>query len=79
MRWAYTAALLAFASAGVSLSWTLGGPALLDTVGGEGGAIDPEGGVDRHALRWHVLVWDPWFLAWGIALGAAGLRRRRRR
>ena len=146
MRWAYTAALLAFASAAVSLYWTLGGTALLDTVGGEleelarersaasialgagtvaaklaagglalalrrpgrrglgtlavvggavlvlyggvlvaagalvlTGAIDPAGAVDEHALRWHVLFWDPWFVAWGIALAAAGLTRRRRR
>ena len=35
MRWAHTAALLAFASAAVTLYWTLGGTALLDTVGGE--------------------------------------------
>jgi hypothetical protein len=35
MRWAYTAAGLAFASAAISLYWTAGGTALLDTVGGE--------------------------------------------
>jgi hypothetical protein len=34
--------------------------------------------VDRTALRWHVGVWDLWFLVWGIllALAAAGYRRR---
>jgi hypothetical protein len=35
MRWAYTAAGLAFSSAAISAYWTLGGTALLDTVGGE--------------------------------------------
>jgi hypothetical protein len=33
--------------------------------------IAPAGDVDRHALRWHVLVWDLWFLLWGIALALA--------
>jgi hypothetical protein len=23
------------------------------------------------ALRWHVLLWDLWFLVWGLVLGAA--------
>jgi hypothetical protein len=35
------------------------------------GAIHPRGGVDRTALRWHVGVWDMWFLAWGILLALA--------
>ena len=42
------------------------------------GAIHPAGTVDRAALRWHVGVWDLWFLAWGIllALATAGYWRR---
>jgi Protein of unknown function (DUF3995) len=146
---AYTAAVLAFASAAVSAYWTLGGTALLDTVGGTlerlardrsaaalalgiivilvkvvggllalaliypwgarigprlllvtsvvgslvlvlyGGAqvlvgglvladvITPSGPVDEHALRWHVFVWDLWFLVWGIALAMTAWRYRR--
>jgi hypothetical protein len=35
------------------------------------GAIHPAGGVDRTALRWHVGVWDLWFLVWGILLALA--------
>jgi len=35
------------------------------------GVIVPRGPVDRHALRWHVFLWDLWFLAWGLALGLA--------
>src|SRR3954465_4066226 len=36
-----------------------------------GGAITPAGDVDRHAPRWHVLLWDLWFLLWGVALAVA--------
>lgn len=28
------------------------------------------------ALRWHVLVWDLWFLLWGLLLGTAAWQRR---
>src|SRR5262249_21089453 len=35
------------------------------------GVIHPTGGVDRTALRWHVGVWDLWFLIWGILLALA--------
>ena len=42
------------------------------------GVVHPAGSVDRTALRWHVGVWDLWFLIWGIllALAAVGYRRR---
>jgi hypothetical protein len=39
--------------------------------------ITPSGTVDRHALRWHVFVWDLWFLLWGVALTMAVVMRRR--
>ena len=32
------------------------------------GLISPAGPVDRTALRWHVLLWDLWFLVWGCCL-----------
>ena len=35
------------------------------------GVIHPAGSVDRTALRWHVGVWDLWFLVWGILLAVA--------
>ena len=35
------------------------------------GVIHPAGTVDRTALRWHVAVWDLWFLVWGISLALA--------
>src|SRR6516165_7586756 len=42
------------------------------------GVIHPAGGVDRAALRWHVGVWDLWFLVWGILLALATVSYRRR-
>jgi Protein of unknown function (DUF3995) len=42
------------------------------------GAIHPAGGADRTALRWHVGVWDLWFLVWGIVLALAAIGYRRR-
>jgi hypothetical protein len=35
------------------------------------GVIHPAGSADRTALRWHVGVWDLWFLVWGILLALA--------
>lgn len=41
------------------------------------GAISPSSDVDRHALRWHVFVWDMWFLVWGLAAALAVAAARR--
>jgi hypothetical protein len=43
-------------------------------------AITPPGPVDWTALRWHLGLWDPWFLVWGLLLAAAtrGYRRQPR-
>jgi hypothetical protein len=41
------------------------------------GAISQTGEVDRHALRWHVFVWDMWFLVWGLAVALAVAAARR--
>jgi hypothetical protein len=35
------------------------------------GVLRPSGPVDRTALRWHVMLWDLWFLVWGLLLGVA--------
>jgi hypothetical protein len=35
------------------------------------GAVHPAGPVDRAALRWHVALWDMWFLVWGLLLAIA--------
>ena len=42
-----------------------------------GGVVEVAGGRDRAALWWHVLVWDLWFLVWGMLLGVAAWRFRR--
>jgi hypothetical protein len=62
------------------LSGSAGASALLVVYGGLNvllgalvllGVIHPAGSVDRTALRWHVGVWDLWFLVWGILLALA--------
>jgi hypothetical protein len=42
------------------------------------GVVDVSGTVDRTALWWHVLVWDLWFLVWGVLLGLAAWHYGRR-
>ena len=37
----------------------------------ETGAVKPSGTVDWHALRWHLFLWDPYFVVWGVLLGLA--------
>jgi hypothetical protein len=39
-----------------------------------GGLVEVAGAEDRAALWWHVLVWDFWFLVWGVLLGMAAWR-----
>ena len=39
--------------------------------------VQPSSAVDQRALRWHVYLWDAWFLLWGLALTLAALRFRR--
>ncbi|MEO3788194.1 hypothetical protein ABGB12_33120 [Actinocorallia sp. B10E7] len=29
---------------------------------------------DRHAFRWHLYLWSPWFFVWGTLLGPAARR-----
>ena len=51
----------------------------LNTVVGQlvlAGVIVPEGGFDRAGMVGHAYLWDPLFLAWGLAL-AVGLARSR--
>jgi hypothetical protein len=38
------------------------------------GSLTPEG---QRALLWHVVLWDPWFLVWGVALAVSGVTVRR--
>jgi hypothetical protein len=43
------------------------------------GVLDLGPVADERALRWHVLLWDAWFLVWGVALLAAVALTSRRR
>jgi len=53
---------------------TVGGAlALLGVFGAAG-----ESPSDEHALRWHVMLWDPSFFVWGVALAVAGMSVRGR-
>jgi hypothetical protein len=56
---AWSALLILYGAAEVT------GEALAET-----GAIRP-GAADWTALRWHLALWDPWFLVWGLLLAAA--------
>jgi Protein of unknown function (DUF3995) len=66
--------LLGAAWAGTVVLMGYGG---LYVVGGAlalAGVVEVAGGGDRAALWWHVLVWDLWFLVWGVLLGLAAWR-----
>src|SRR5260370_11286380 len=63
--------LWAVAAAPSGLLVLYGGGLVCTGVLGLDGAITPAGTVDRTALRWHVFVWDSWFLLWGLLLGLA--------
>lgn len=44
------------------------------------GVIEPAAPVEPSVLLWRLLLWEPWFLVWGLLLGLAmiGANRRRR-
>ena len=66
--------LLVVAWAGAVVLVGYGG---LYVVGGAlvlGGVVGVAGAGDRAALWGHVLVWDLWFLVWGVLLGVAAWR-----
>jgi len=54
-----------------------GGASVLAGAAVLGGVVMPSTAVDEYGLGWHVFFWDPWFLAWGVALALAVARRRR--
>jgi hypothetical protein len=58
--WAGTAVLIGYAGMTV-------GTELLVVLG----AIEPPAGIDWYAFYWHLAVWDPYFLVWGVLLGVA--------
>lgn len=36
----------------------------------QAGVVEKSNDADDTALAWHAYLWDPWFLAWGTALGS---------
>jgi Protein of unknown function (DUF3995) len=71
--------LLVLCSAGASALLILyGGVFVLSGTLVLTGAVHPSGGVNWTAMRWHTVVWDMWFLVWGmlLALASRGYRRR---
>jgi hypothetical protein len=35
------------------------------------GVVEPATPVAREVVYWRLLVWEPWFVVWGLLLGAA--------
>ncbi|HEX6418866.1 MAG TPA: DUF3995 domain-containing protein [Acidimicrobiales bacterium] len=62
-----------------------GGVLTLAGLAVQAGVVAPAADADERALAWHAYLWDPWFLAWGVALAAtlivtaSGRRRAHRR
>jgi hypothetical protein len=70
--------LLGVAAAGSVVLVLYGGAAVVAGALVLSGAVHPSGPVDRNALRWHLSLWDLWFLLWGLLLAVATLGYRRR-
>jgi uncharacterized protein DUF3995 len=58
--WAATAVLIGYGGL------TVGGELLVAT-----GAVEAPAGIDWYALHWHLALWDPYFVVWGVLLGIA--------
>jgi len=71
-------ALLAAAWGGALLLTLYGGALVAGQALVVGGIITPPGPVDWRALRWHLFLWDTWFLVWGVLLGVAAWQYMRR-
>ncbi|MBO0922169.1 DUF3995 domain-containing protein [Cellulomonas sp. zg-ZUI222] len=41
--------------------------------------VVPDEVLSTRALRWRLLLWEPWFLVWGVLLAGATLRHQRLR
>ncbi|SFD62835.1 Protein of unknown function [Streptomyces aidingensis] len=68
-RWRRVVPALAWTASAVLVLY--GGTLVVVQALVELGVIEAAPDVDWQALRWHLYLWDPWFLAWGLLLGAA--------
>ena len=82
---AYASAGCAFLFALLNLYWALGGTLGLWTIIQTGaqalvavGLIQPAAVADWRAFYWHLFLWSPWFLVWGLLLSLAVLQYQRR-
>jgi hypothetical protein len=68
--------VLAWAEAAVLTGYGL----VLTTAGllVQAGVIRTPRTADHRALAWHAYLWDPWFLAWGLLVGASLIAARYR-
>jgi hypothetical protein len=48
-----------------------GGYLVVGQLAVEAGLLDAPASTDWKAFRWHLYLWDPWFLIWGLLLGYA--------
>jgi len=58
-------------TAAAALLTLYGGVLVLAAVLVETGVVRPGTPVDWRGLRWHLGLWDLWFLIWGVLLGIA--------
>lgn len=70
-RWRRPIRALSWLGAAILIAWGGANTVVSNLV--LAGAIDPGGPIDRPAVIGHAWLWDPLFLAWGVAL-AVGLR-----
>ncbi|WP_130796300.1 DUF3995 domain-containing protein [Streptomyces otsuchiensis] len=67
-------ALLVPAWAAGSVLTVYGGALVLGQAMVKAGLIDASPDMDWTAFHWHLYLWDPWFLLWGLLLSAATYR-----
>ncbi len=58
-------------TAAAALLILYGGVMVLAAILVETGAVHPAAPIDWRGLRWHLGLWDLWFLIWGVLLGIA--------
>ncbi|MEO7555336.1 MAG: DUF3995 domain-containing protein [Acidimicrobiales bacterium] len=75
--WARRVRVLAWLEAAIMVTY-----GLVLTIAGllvQADVLQASADADQRAMTWHAYLWDPWFLIWGLLVGAALLRSRQRR
>lgn len=63
--------LLVLAWAGAAVLILYGGTLVVAAALVEADVLDAPASADHRALRWHLWLWDMWFLVWGVLLALA--------